>query len=248
MTTTNKYLILTLAVIAGLGVVSCGPQKVTGSSSQNTSQSSVISTSNKPVASCSADVAGLSDLGVKLQTYSLSGIENTNWIRVKFTKFPTTFDNASQIAFWAYTSDSNGNNSTPQQAQFYVESINSMNQATRLSNDISSVTWSDLKNMAGTAGISATSASVALSSITFVVKLEGSLNYSQVIMPTLYLTGTTAGRYLSALIPKFYANPADYLASGKPNSLRALHPLQGMASGTWTADQYLAESLKNCIL
>jgi len=245
MTTTNKYLIITLAVIAGLGVISCGPQKVGNSATTPLAQNVNGGIGNKPAASCGADVSNLSDLGVKVQTYTMSNVENPSWVRVRFTRFPSTFDTASQIAFWAYSMDSVGTASALQQATFYVEYINGSNQAVKLSNDITSITWSDLRNYAGQAGISTTSVPTAMAQLNFVVKFEGTLTYSQVVMPTLHLSSGSADRYVSALIPKFYANPADY-AVGKPAALQALHPLRNYSFTS--SEQYLAQSVVNCIL
>lgn len=248
MTTTNKCLIICLTVISGFGIISCGPQKTGSATAASSSFSSTTGTisSNKAITSCSADVAGLSDLSVKLQTYSMSGAENSSWVRTRFTRFPSTFDTASVISFWAYSVDSVGNSSALQQPTFYVEYINSSNQAVKLSNDITQISWSDLKNMLGQVGIDTTSVSTAMPQINFVVKFESSLSYSQVVMPTLYFSNGSPDRYVSALIPKFYANPSDY-AVGKAAALQALHPLKSMASGTWTAQQFLAQSQANCI-
>lgn len=247
MTTTNKYLIMSLAVISGFGIISCGPQKtatVTQASSSLSTAGAVVG--NKAVSSCSADVAGLSDLGVKIQTYSTSGTENTAWVRTRFTRFPTNFGTSAVVSFWSYSVDSVGNASAQQQPTFYVEYINASNQAVKLSNDITQISWSDLNNMLGQAGIDTTNVATAMNQINFVLKFEGSLSYSQVVMPTLYLLNGSPDRYVSALIPKFYANPTDY-AVGKAASLQALHPLKNMASGTWTAQQFLAQSQANCI-
>lgn len=245
MTTANKYLILALTVISGFGIISCGPQKMGNATSPSTNGGGTVSAGNKPVLSCSADVANISDLGVKLQTYSMSGAENSAWIRVRFTRFPTSFNTDQIISFWAYSVDSVGTPSAMQQPKFYVEYINSSNQAVKLSNDLDSITWSDLRNMAGQAGITTTNAADTMSKLNFVVKFEGTLTYSQVVMPTLYLANGTADRYISALIPKFYANPADY-AIGKPAALQGLHPLKGFSYST--SEQYLSQSITNCIL
>jgi hypothetical protein len=242
MTFQNKVLILVLTAMAGFGTIGCGPQKLVNSGG---SFSSTTMLDNKPVANCSQDVAGLNDLSFRMQTYASGTTENFHWIRTKFTSFPTAFDLQSAVVFWAYSVGIAGDSSTPLQAPFHLEVRNTDGSFTKVSNDMYEVTWSDLRNFAGQMGLPATSTAEVMSQMIFVVKLEGAgLTTSQVLMPTLYGEGSDPDRYITGLIPKFFANPADY-ASGKAAVLQNLHPLKNLPG--LSAAQYLTEVSRICI-
>jgi hypothetical protein len=242
MTFQNKVLILVLTAMVGFGTIACGPQKI-GTGSGSFSSTNMID--NKPVANCSQDVSGLSDLSFRMQTYTSGNNENFAWIRTKFTAFPSLVSLQSAIVFWTYTVGIGGDSSVPLQAPFYLEIRGPDGVYTKISNDRTEITWSDLRNYAGQMGISVTNTADVLSRIILVVKLEGGLSTSQVMMPTLYGEGTDPDRYISGLIPKFYANPADY-AAGKAATLQALHPLKNLSG--LSAAQYLSEISRLCVV
>lgn len=244
--TTKRLLVAGLVIISGLSLISCGPQKVQ-SNVATTPQSNVASsydTSGRPVASCSHDIANLSDLSIRLETYSNNGVENTNWIRVKFDRFPSNFTSSSSaIAFWSRTVDSNGNNLPMTSAPFFLE-VKNGGVFSQISSEMTELTWANLMTIAGQNSVSTSSAQSALASISFVVKLDNAGSAS-VMSAALYYSGSAADRYVEALIPKFFANPTDY-ASNHPNTLVNLHPLKYMLGGSWTAEQFVSESQKYC--
>lgn len=241
----KKILVAALVLITGFGFVGCGPQKVQSGAAPVGSQT--VDPSGKPLATCSHDVANISDLSVRSQTYQVGGIENSNWIRVKFDRFPSTFtDQNAAIIMWTKTMDISGNSLTPVQAPFFLEVPNGVGQFKQISQEMTSLSWSQLSAYATQNGISTSSAQTTLASITFVVKLDGAALSANILTATLYLSSSnTPSRWVESLIPKFYANPVDYNVS-HATYMQNLHPLKYMLGGSWTTAQYLSEDQRFC--
>jgi hypothetical protein len=244
-------LILALSLTS---MIACSPKDnsftpAANAAATTTVTSTTTETKTKVITSCSKDVAGNTDLGMNLQVYSRAGVKNTNLIRVRFSSFPSNFSNdSSALVFWANSTDSNGNPTTPNQIPFYIEQYSGSGSFKLLSAPIYSVTWQQLATLAANNSISNKDAATALKSMTFLVDINA-FSSSTILTASLYTAGITASstpdRNVKALIPEFYADPNDYLASHN-ETLLGLHPFRTSLSANLSSSEYATMSQQLC--
>lgn len=238
----KKFLITALAFVSFLPYIACSSQSSNAPAAGAPPGSAPLlyGSSGQAIASCSRDPGTFTDLNFNLMTYSANGVQNTNWIRLKFNAMPSSFATSTgTMAFFVWTVDGAGNPTTPQLATFKIERYNGVGNFVPASNNMTYVSWPTLQSTATSAGISATSVQTVASNMDFVIQLDaGNLTSMTVIQPTFYYTSTaSADHYVSALMPNFYANPNVYAQNHSMTQLQ-LHPFYANRSSGYTETQY----------
>jgi hypothetical protein len=249
--TFNKIsLFVGLSLVAFLPYLACSSRQGNGPSGSSSPSSNPLlyGSSGQAIASCSKDPGTFTDLSVNLMTFATNGVQNTNYIRVKFNAMPSQFANANgYMAFFVWTVDGAGNPTTPQMAPFAIERYNGVGSFVTASTNMTYVSWPNLQQTAVSAGISASSVQTVASNLDYVIQLDSSnLSGMTVLQPTFYYSSTSSpDHYVSALIPNFYANPTVY-AQGHSILQLQLHPFYGNMNSGYTETQFASMAQALC--
>jgi len=266
MNNTTKLQIALIAVIAFCGLLGCGAQKSgldsnidLGSTGNGISDPGPdISTMNvdqlsaNGYALCSQDMNNDADVGVQIMQFynSSSRIPNHNYVHIKFNRFPTTFAGSTDnpaFAVWASTVSAEGNETTAAPLKFGFEKINGTNSFSPITEvNYTSASWGDMVALINYYKLSYTTGAAMMNNYSLVVDLsQYSSTPNLVIKVALYNSNYALLKYVNGLVPVFKANPNTY-ASNHPTTLVNLHPLRTMLGSTWTEQQFVTESARNC--
>lgn len=229
-----------LGSLAVLFLSGCGASKSQTAASGSSEQSS---TSTSALAKCSIDTSNKSNLGVRMKVYEdgTSGVRN-DLIRVKFTKFPTEFTNASDgLQLWTRTVDNAGNFGPWHKVSFLVERYTTAGLQ-RAPYTYSDLSWAQMQQLGSYFGVAASSASEFLNSVVLIAQLPD-VNMSKAMTAVAYMTGSSAE--VTALIPQFAANPRVY-AKDHPQALLDIHPLAYLWNNNYSDAQYAYEANQFC--
>ena len=243
----KKIFITALIIVVGLVSIGCGPQSLTNQDSLASSQSAALAdtVTGKAIANCSHDVANQTNLGVRLKIAA----DNASLVHLKFDRFPTTYTGTSKGLIQIATTnvDSAGNKSTLKQVPFAFEASNGSGLFQTLSTSYTQANWSDIQSIATLNSISGKTANDIFSKLDLLVNLQDNSNTAKILTVFLYEDGgTSPTAQVEVLVPKFYANPADYNAN-HAEVLQLLHPLRYMLGCTWTNTDFQTESDRFCI-
>jgi hypothetical protein len=266
MNNTTKLQIAFIAVIALTGLLGCGPQKSGEIDSSNFSSTGNgnsdpgpdISTMNvdqltaNGYSLCSQDMNNDPDIGGRIMLFynNSSRLPNHNYVHIKFDRFPNTFSGTSSnpsFAVWASTVSAEGNETTSAQLKFGFERINGTNNFTPISDlNYTGANWGDLVNLINRYQLPYTTGAAMMANYSIVVDLsQYSTTPNLVIKMALYDSNRNLLKYVNGLVPVFKANPNLY-ATNHPTTLLNLHPLRTMLGSTWTEQQFVTESARNC--
>lgn len=243
---TNSILVLTVAALLS----ACAPR---GSDSSSMDQSSRLpepngTSSTKALAYCN-QAAG-TDITAKLRAYvdPSSGIVRMDYMVLRLTALPASFSSGSSyISMWKWLSNASGNtylDSTP--LNFMI-----LNPKTglALTNWKTTVRWADVSTAASSLGYS--DAQSFFNAMKIVVDLKDTQGEYDVLRISSYDVSTNQSlSQVDALMPLFYANPADYAfepnGSARSSALQALHPFKSQASSGYTSAQFATMSNGYC--
>ena len=266
MKNATKLQIGFIAVIAFCGLLGCGPQKSGLDSSldlgstgngQSTpgpdiSTMNVDQLSANGYALCSQDMNNDADVSVKIMQFynSSSRLPNHNYVHIKFDRFPSTFSGTTSnpaFAVWASTVSAEGNETSAAPLKFGFEKMNGTNNFSPITEvNYTSATWGDMVALINHYSLTYTSGAAMMNNYSLVVDLSQYSNTPNlVIKVALYDSNLNLLKYVNGLSPVFKANPNIY-RSGHPLALLNLHPLRTMLGSTWTEQQFVTESARNC--
>ncbi len=224
---TQLRIVITLSFVALLSA--CGASNTPNASSDFASTgTSTTSSVSKPLATCNK--AASSDFAFKLAA-QLSGLfYDPSWMNLYLTALPSSFEaQSTYIIFFKgqATSDSVLTyNTTPVPFAMWDTQTNSYLNGGQFYN---SLKWSDAASL-----ISGISASAFMSRVIFVLNLQDPSSAYQTLSASIFNISNNSGvEGIQALLPTFYANPADYAV--KPTGftretvLQNLHPLKGQS-------------------
>jgi hypothetical protein len=232
---TNLNIIITLCFLALLSA--CG-----SSTNLNAGQdlSSTGLDATKPIAKCNK--TGTSTLSFKIAAQVSGSSFDPNWANLYLTNLPTGFEaGSSMINFFkgqAANDTQLGYDSTTVPFAIYDRST-----STYLNNGgaYTSLKWSDVQNL-----IPGVSAAAFMSRVIFVLSLNDPNSSYQVLTVTSNnISDNSIIEAIPALLPTFYANPADYAikSNGTPREtvLKNLHPLKNQTGDFTTLASALCQ-------
>lgn len=225
-----QYFVYILSCAFVVTLTACGSSKKATFISEQASRTD-LDANSKPLAYCNR-ANGLA-LSYKIMAQYVDGNYDPNWAHVRLYSVPGGFDsNLNYIQFWKGAANSDTNivhNTTP--ISFSVFDLQAQKY---LKQGLTVLNWNDVKDL-----IPGVSVSTFLSRVMLVMDLQDPSGQSTVFTAAAYGTASNALQdSANALIPAFYASPADYAykSNGAPREsvLRNMHPLNGQ-SGNYSA-------------
>lgn len=243
----QRLQLLLLGMLLLGATIGCGPKTV----SQGSTSGSNSAASSAPVslaAECGHDVANLSDLSLRIQTVRSSVADTSARARVRINRISDTFSDRafSTLKFFSFSVDRNGTPSAPRPVYFFVESKATSGAFVPLLNGdwMEDITVEQMVAAGKEAGSTGTTAKSVLDRLVFHVHFDDP--NAQVLAAATYNgTETAVAQLVETLRPPFVSSPVEF-ASTRPARLANLHPLQGMASGAWSREQFQSESTRFC--
>ena len=251
---TNKLMKITFAIGAIWWLTGCG-------SSQSTTSGGFDSASTNPgtqpadtaVATCSTDVAHMSDFQVQVMQFP----GRSDLVRVKIVNTPQDFIASNwEVLMYRWTAAPGGSSSidsTPLSFQFERKDSYSAFQSLTSGTPYQALYGSQVQGMVDYANqfktlpaLSSASATAFFQGATFLVDLKDQTGSFQVLRISLKNAGVVV-REVDVLIPTFQADPARYNADSRhPAILQQLHPQKDKLSQSWTQNQYSAFTQSSC--
>lgn len=237
--------ILTFSAVAFL--TACGSSKNAVGTSDFSSRSTDTSTSSKPLAYCN-QVTG-TEISAKLKTYTdSSSTVRMDYVNVRLTAIPSNFeDSTTYIAMWKWLANSSGNTYLDSTALKFILVNASTGQA--ITGWKNTLRWSDVSAIAK--NMSYSDAATFFANVNILVDLKDANGEYDVLKITNYSVSTNkAVSQADALLPLFYANPADYAyestGAGRAQVLQDLHPLKNYANQGFSAAQFQSMTNNFC--
>ncbi|KYG61694.1 hypothetical protein AZI86_18550 [Bdellovibrio bacteriovorus] len=241
----NTILVLTVAALLS----ACAPRG-SGSTDQASRIPDATNTTSGTKGLAQCNQASDNGITAKLRAYV---DPSTNKVRmdymiVRFTALPSTFtSDTSYISMWRWLSNASGNtylDSTP--LNFLI-----INPKTGLAitNWKSTIRWADVRTAAANLGYS--DATTFFNAMKIVVDLKDVNGDYDVLRVSNYdiATNKSVGQ-VDALLPIFYANPADYAkeadGSARASSLYNLHPFKSYANSGYSSSQFVSMADSYC--
>ncbi len=181
---------------------------------------------------------------MKLKVFedSMNGLR-TDWIRVRFERFPSEFsnDNSSALQLWSRTIDSSGNWGAWYKVPFKIEYYTTMSVSVT-SVSYTDLTWAQMIQIADSFGIARANAQQAIASMVLRAELPDT-SASKILTVKLYMSGSSPE--VTSLLPPFKANPREY-AKDRPVALQNLHPLLSLTNANLSESQYQTSANQFC--
>lgn len=243
-TVQTKWFQIGLAVLALGALVGCGSSK-SNSDGFGAVDSSSTSTPSSSVAQavCSQDVAGQSDLQVRLMQFVDSYSQTrSDYVRLQFRIAPAEWQTSNWdmlIYRWTAAPDnSTSMDSTPLYYQFEKKVPAGFQLLHSQSYQV--MNWSEIQSYAQAVNVNAATPQDFFMTASLLVNLKDMTNSYQVLR-VVFRDKTTGAVAKSAdvLIPSFLADPAKYNADSRhPITLQVLHPLKDKLGQSWTQANY----------
>lgn len=236
--------ILTLSAAAFL--TACGASKQVGSSDFSSRTTNATSTT-KPLAYCSQGTGLEINANLKAFTDAANTVQ-MNYVYVRMTSLPTDFTaDKSYISMWKWLSNSSGYTYLDSTALKFILVNAATGQA--LTDWKNTLRWSDVSALATNLG--ASDAQSFFNQVNILVDLKDVQGEYDVLKITNYDMATNkAISQTDALLPLFYANPADYAyennGAARAEVLQGLHPLKNYANQGFSSEQFLSMTNNFC--
>ncbi len=248
MKTTNKLFTSILTISAALFLSACGASKQQTGFIDNSSR--VVpntSSATKPLAYCNQGTG--TEISAKLKAYTdASNIARMDYVYVRMTALPKNFtSDSTYISMWKWLSNSGGYTYLDSSALRFILVNASTGQA--LTDWKTTLRWSDVSSIA--TNMTATSVEDFFSKVNILVDLKDVQGEYDVLKITNYdvLTNKSVSQ-TDALLPMFYANPADYAyeANGAERAqvLQGLHPFKNQLNQGFSSAQFEAMAKNLC--
>lgn len=236
-----QNILSTLLVLSSVALLTaCNASNVQGSID---SSSQVDLSSNKAISYCNQ--ASNSDITANLKVYvDSNNVVKSNYMYVRLSALPANFESGgSYISMWRWLATSSG--------QTYLDNtvltaalVNK--SGTLLTDWKSSLRWSELQALASSLGY--TDAKTFFNNVNVLVDLRDAEGVYDVLKFSVYdATTNKATSQADALLPMFYANPAQYAveADGQARAsvLKNLHPFKNLSLTSEDAYKSTATSL-----
>lgn len=227
-----------LCVLAIAALMGCGNSKTSNGIGSNDSSSTVTPSTNDALAVCSQDVAGNSELKVRvMQFVDQYGQSRPDYVRVQLLKIPSGWSTSTwdlNIKRWAVSPDNNSSMDNTALGYQFERRTTSGFQLIH-SNTYQVFNYDEVKSMAAYAGMSASN---FFSQASLLVNLKGDSGSFQALR-IQFSDGASVETHVDVLIPTFQADPAKYNADPRhPYTLQVLHPLKDKLGQSWSQSQY----------
>lgn len=247
MKTMNKIFTAILTLSAATLLTACGANKQTGSIDSSSRITTPPTTAAKPLAYCNQATG--TEINVKLKAYTdTSNTVRMDYVYVRLTSLPTDFASSNTyISMWKWLSNSAGNTYLDSTSLKFILVNASNGQA--LTGWKNTLRWADVSAIAS--GMSITDVPTFFSKVNILVDLKDAQGEYDVLKITNYdLTTNKSLSQTDALLPMFYANPADYAkeATGTDRAavLQGLHPFKNYANQGFTSTQFQSMANNFC--
>lgn len=239
----SKQIFSTILLLSATAfLTACGATKA----QEGTTNSSSVDTSSKPLSYCSQ--AANSDVSAKLKVYmDQSNNVRYDYVYVRLAAIPSNFQSGgSYISMWKWMANSSGSTYLDNTA------LNMMlvsNSGQALTDWKSSLRWSDIQTAASNQGYS--DAAAFLNNVNVLVDLKDTNGEYDVLKISNYDASTNkATSQVDALLPMFYASPADYAfeanGAARASVLQSLHPFKDYINQGYTASQFKSMAVSLC--
>lgn len=242
MISSKQFLKIFLTVSAAAFLTACGSNKNQANSSDFSSRSPVSTTttsSTKPLAYCNHGAG--TEINMKLKNYTdSSNTARMDFVYVRMTSLPANFkDSTTYISMWKWLSNSSGYTYLDSTSLQFILLDSSNGQA--LTGWKNTLRWSDIVTTASGMGI--TDVQTFFDRVNILVDLKDTKGEYDVLKITNYdLSTNKAISQTDALLPLFYANPADYAyeadGSARSQVLQRLHPFSSNMNQGYTTAQF----------
>ena len=242
------FINILVLILMGANLVSCGASKQGASNSTDLGSRLPIDTGiepDGPVADCSGAKDTELNLDFQVSSYYMPGTNQValDIIKMHFSDYPdeiiTTDSHYIQLYRW-YEDTPGQRISNPTPVQFYFQRkdtgniINSDDPQSKLSKAV-------IQNMIVASGGGNEGITVNNFFDAHILILTGmDLQYDAMSVAIYdHNQGTNAQGWVDVLLPAFYANPSDYIATHSATSLQMIHPNYAYRSGGYTDNDYL---------
>lgn len=243
MTTSTK---LTLTLVAMALLSACAPRGNSSGVSDLSSRLADSTTSSKPVAYCNqTSNAGTT---VKLRAYTdANGAVVNQYMILRFSELSSTFVSGSgSISMFKWLANPGGSTHIDQTALRFKIMNPSTNSS--LTDWKTSLRWSDVSLTAANLGYG--DATSFFNAMKIIVDLQDANGDYDVLKVATYNSSNAVSSEVNALLPMFYASPADYAyevnGSARASVLKSLHPFASQASQSTTAAQFATMAQSFC--
>jgi hypothetical protein len=239
-----------LVVTAALALSACAPRGSDSGTSDLTSRlpDTNTSSSTKPLAYCNQATA--SDITAKLRAY-VDPSTNTvrmDYMLVRLTALPANFkSDTAYISMFRWLANTSGAASLDSTAlSFYIMNPNT---GLAITSWKTTLRWSDVSTAASSLGYSDPTSFFAAMKIVVNIK-DTNGDYDVLRIVNYELSTNKASGQVDALMPLFYANPADYATestgAGRAAVLTSLHPFKSSISSGYTSSQFQSMANSYC--
>jgi hypothetical protein len=239
----QKGLQIGLCLIAMAALVGCGTSKSSEGFGSNDNSSTVTPSGTDAMALCSQDVAGNSELKVRvMQFVDQYGQARPDYVRLQFLKIPSGWKIGNwdmNIKRWAVSPDNKSSiDETALYYQFEKKSSTSFSLIHPSDYSYQVFNYEEVEDMSEFVGVDP---GAFFNRHTILVNLKGDGSSFQALR-VQFSVGGAAGEvetFVDVLIPTFQADPAKYNADTRhPYTLQILHPLKDKVGQSWTQAQY----------
>ncbi|WP_374029040.1 hypothetical protein [Bdellovibrio bacteriovorus] len=236
--------ILTMTAVAFL--TACGSSNQMASTDLSSRVPSTSGSTSKPLAYCNQ---ANGEVSAKLKVYT----ESSNSVRmdlvyVRLTALPTSFKNDnSYITMWKWLANSSGSTYLDNTAlRFFLIDVST---GKALTDWKTTLRWSDVVTTASALGI--TDVQTFFNRVNILVDLKDANGEYDVLKIANYDVSTNkAITQTDALLPMFYANPADYAVESngfaRAQALQGLHPFASYTNQGFSSAQFQSMANNFC--
>lgn len=241
--TLQKGLQIGLCMLAIAALVGCGSSKSSDGFGSNDNSSNVVPATTDAISQCSQDVAGNSELKVRIMQFvDQYGQTRPDYVRLQFLKVPSGWQIGNwdmNIKRWAVSPDNKSSmDETALSYQFEKKSSTSFSLIHPADYQYQVFNYEEVEEMSAYVGVDP---GAFFNRYSVLVNLKGDASSFQALR-VQFSKGGAAGQvetYVDVLIPTFQADPAKYNADSRhPYTLQILHPLKDKLGQSWTQSQY----------
>jgi hypothetical protein len=247
MKTMSKLFTTILTLSAATLLTACGASKQVGALESSSRIIDTTTTGAKPLAYCNQATG--TEINAKLKAYTdSSNTVRMDYVYVRMTSLPANFkSDSTYISMWKWLSNTAGNTYLDSSALKFILVNASNGQA--LTGWKNTLRWSDVSSIASGMGIE--DAQAFFDKVSILVELKDAQGEYDVLKITNYdMTTNKSLSQTDALLPMFYANPADYAkeSSGADRAqvLQGLHPFKNYANQGFTSAQFQSMAANLC--
>lgn len=240
MKSSKQIITAVLALSAAALLIGCSPQNIAGSSEESSrvTETTVSTSSAKPLAYCNQGTG--TEISTKMKVYQENNSIRMDLVWVRLTNLAENFKtDKSYIAMWKWLSNSAGSTYLDSSSLQFVLVDSTNNQA--LTGWKTTLRWADVAQIASGMGI--TDAQTFFNRVNILVDLKDAQGEYDVLKISNYDPSTNKSiSQTDALLPMFYANPADYATEssgqGRAEVLKNLHPFASQTNQGFSSAQF----------